>query len=111
MKAQLEVCWRNIKKRKDVQKLIHDKITKLEQVCSDITSYRIVVEKPQKHQESGRIFQVRLDICVPPGNDLVVKKDAGKGEMDEDLEFVIHRAFDTARRQLKKIVKKQRERS
>ena len=108
MKVPLEISYRDIQKTEEIEDLIHEKCAKLEQVCDCISSCRVAIEKPQEHQRTGNPYQVRLDITVPPGHELVVKREVGKGEMHEELTSVIRKVFSTARHKLKKLTEKQR---
>ena len=108
LRVPLEISYRNVQKTDDIEDLIYEKCAKLEQVCNYITSCRVAIEKPQEHQKSGNPYRVRLDITVPPGHELVVKREVGEGEMHEELTSVIRKVFNAARRKLKKLTEKQR---
>jgi len=108
LRVPLEISYRNVQKTDDIEDLIYEKCAKLEQVCNYITSCRVAIEKPQEHQKSGNPYRVRLDITVPPGHELVVKREVGEGEMHEGLTSVIRKVFNAARRKLKKLIEKQR---
>jgi cold shock CspA family protein/ribosome-associated translation inhibitor RaiA len=103
-----EISFRDVKKTPDIEDLINRKIAGLEKICRYMISCRVAVEQPQKHQERGNPYQVRVDITVPPSHELVSKELAGKGDMHDPLETVITRAFDGAERQLKKLTERQR---
>ncbi len=45
---------------------------------------------------------------VPPGHELVVKREPSKGDMHDPLPTVLRKAFDAARRQLQELVEQQR---
>jgi cold shock CspA family protein len=51
---------------------------------------------------------VRIDVTVPPEHELVVTRNSGEGDAHEQLVTVIRNAFAAMRRQLKKLVEKQR---
>ena len=108
MKVLLENTYRNVQKTEDIEDLICEKCAKLEQVCDYISSCRVAIEKPQEHQRTGNPYRLRLDITVPPGHEMVVKREVGKGEMHEELTAVIRKVFRAARRKLKKLTEKQR---
>jgi ribosome-associated translation inhibitor RaiA len=108
MKIPLEITYRNVQKDDSLETLIFEKSAKLEQVCGHIASCRIAIERPQRHQRSGSSYRVRLDITVPPSNELVVKREAGEGEMHEELSTVIRKVFGSARRKLRKYKEVQR---
>ncbi len=109
MQLPLEISYRNVNKTEALESLIHEKTEKLEQVCDYMTSCRVAVEEIQKHQRSGNPFRVRVDITVPPGHEIVAKKEPGEEEMHKQLPTVIRDTFDAARRQLQELVERQRE--
>jgi len=107
MQVPLEVTYRNVGKAAAVETLIEQKTAALEEVCNHITSCRIAVEKPHSHQRTGNPYRVRIDLRVPPGHEIVVKREPDEGAMHDSLDVVLRDAFDVARRQLKEIVQKQ----
>ncbi|MBD3401425.1 HPF/RaiA family ribosome-associated protein [candidate division GN15 bacterium] len=109
MQVPLELSFRDVAKSPDIEALIHEKVGKLEQVCDYITSCRVSVERPQRHQQSGNLHRVRIEVRVPPGHELVVTKEPGEADMHAPLSGVIRDAFDAARRRLKELVERQRD--
>jgi hypothetical protein len=67
----------------------------------------VVVERPQKRPEVGNPYRVRIDMTVPPGHEVVVKNEPGRGNTHDPLDVVIRDAFDTASRRLRKLVEVQ----
>ncbi len=108
MKVPLEIAFKGIQRSDEIETLIREGVAKLERVCSYIASCRVIVEKRQRHQEVGNPYRVRIDMTVPPGHELVVKREPSKGDMHDPLEIVVKRAFDAAVRQLRKLVELQR---
>lgn len=108
MQIPLQLSFKNVRRTPDVEELIHDKAAKLGKVCDYLSSCRVAVEKPQSHLHSGNPYRVRIDMTVSPGHELVVKNEAGRGNMHDPLDVVIRDAFDTASRRLRKLVAQQR---
>jgi cold shock CspA family protein/ribosome-associated translation inhibitor RaiA len=108
MQVPLNVTFRNVRKDAAIENLIQKQSAKLETVCDHIVSCRLAVEKPQEHQKSGNSFRVRIDVTVPPEHELVVIREAGEGDLHEQLSTVVRDAFGAMRRRLKKLVEKQR---
>jgi cold shock CspA family protein len=102
------MTFRNVRKNNAIEDLIQKQAAKLERVCDHIVGCRIAVEQPQEHQKSGNPFRVRIDVTVPPEHELVVIREAGEGDLHEQLPTVIRDAFGAMRRQLRKLVEKQR---
>lgn len=109
MQVPLEVTYRNVEKTPQIEELIARKMAKLEQVCNYITSCRISVERRQRPHRTGNPYFVRIDIRVPPGHELVVRRTSlARGGREEALPSVVRRAFDAGRRRLQELVEKQR---
>lgn len=109
MKVTPEITYRNVEKTDAIDSLVHEKIAKLEQVCSYINSCYIAIEKIHDRPRSGSPYRVRIDITVPPGHELVAESNPGEDTQYEPLNAVIRDAFDAARQQLIKLTKRQHE--
>ncbi|MFP4112758.1 MAG: HPF/RaiA family ribosome-associated protein [Spirochaetota bacterium] len=108
MEVPIEITFRNTEHSDTIHQLIRDEAARLERFHSRITSCHVAVERPQEHLSSGRDWRVRIDITVPRGNEIVVRREPGKGDMHEQLTTVIKDAFNAAERQLKDLHGKQR---
>jgi cold shock CspA family protein/ribosome-associated translation inhibitor RaiA len=107
MEIPLEITFREVDKSDDIERLIREKAAKLEKICDALISCRVAVESPHAHQQSGNPFEVRINLRVPPGHDLVVRRESNEGYLHERLPVVISDAFDAAFRRLKKLKEKQ----
>lgn len=94
----LQITSRNLDLTDAIKANIQEKVDKLDQYCSTITSCRIVVEAIPKRS----LYNVNVDIKVP-GNELVVKR-----EPNTDLYLAIRDSFDAAYRQLENYTQKHR---
>ena len=108
MQVPLEISFRGVQKTKDIENLICVKVAKLEQICSHIISCHVAVEMPQQHQKSGNPFRVRIDMRVPPGHELVIKRESSEGDMHDTLPKVLRKAFNVANRKLQELLELQR---
>jgi cold shock CspA family protein/ribosome-associated translation inhibitor RaiA len=108
MQVPLDITYRYVEKNDAVEELIRKKAAKLEQVCDYMISCRVAIEQDQKFQRSGSPFRVRIDMVVPPGHELVVKRESSGGDIHDKLPEVIRDAFNAARRQLQKLTERQR---
>ena len=69
-------------------------------VFSDkITSCRVVVDSPHRHQHQGKVFNVKVQLALP-GEDVVVDMERPDRQGHEDVYVVLRDAFDAAKRQL-----------
>ena len=109
MQVPLEISFHNMPSSQSAENVIRQKVSKLEKIHDHIISCRVVVDKPQEHRDSGNPYQVRIDIKVPPGHDIIVDRNIGDDTMHLDLDAVIRDAFDRAERQLKRLLEKQRQ--
>lgn len=108
MQGPMSISFKDVNKTPEIQKLIEKKIAKLEHFCNYLISCRVIVEQPQRHQEVGNAYRVRIDMKIPPAHELVVNEPSSQGDMHDPLHVVITKAFHKAERQLKQLVEKQR---
>lgn len=108
MQISPEVSYRNIRKRKETETLILKKISKLERICGHITSCHIAIEAPHRHRHNGNPFQVRISVNLPPGHELVVRRDSAEGDREESLPEVLRKSFAAMERRIKELLEKQR---
>lgn len=110
MEIPLQLSFRDIPpaRQSELEERVRTRAVKLERFCDHITSCRVAVERPNQHQESGNAFRVRIDITVPPGHEIVVRKEPGDNDLHSDLLTVVNGAFEAAERQLKELVERQR---
>jgi cold shock CspA family protein len=107
MDVPLELSFKGIKNTDPIEAVVREKVAKLERVCGHLNSCRVAIEKPQRHQDVGREYRVRIDMTVPPGHELVVKRESSKGDMHDPLDIVIRDAFNAAARRLEKLAAQQ----
>lgn len=108
MQEPLEISFRGVEKNKDMEDLIQKEIEKLERICDSIIRAHISVERPQKHQETGNPYRVRISISVPRNPELVAVQEPGEEDMHKPLHAVIKSTFKKSRRQLKKYMAKRK---
>jgi len=107
MRVPLEITFRDVPKTETIENLIQEKAAVLDRICDNLISCRVAVEKPHENQRVGNPFRVRITMRVPPGHELVVRRESTEGELSDRLPTVIRDAFDAARRRLKKLVDRQ----
>lgn len=98
MQIPLQITIHDMPHSEALEALIRDKVKKLDSLFAHVTSCRVVVEMPHRHQHQGKQFNVRIDLDVP-GNEIIVNRDH-----DEDVYVALRDAFDAARRQLEDYV-------
>jgi cold shock CspA family protein len=108
MRVPLEIACKGIAHTDEIDALIREEAGKLQRVCNYLMSCRVAVERRQRHQGIGNPYRVRINVTVPPGHELVVRREPSKGDMHDPLGIVIKRAFASAARRLHKLVQQQR---
>ncbi|MBD3334941.1 MAG: ribosome-associated translation inhibitor RaiA [Candidatus Eisenbacteria bacterium] len=111
MQIPIEISYRNIAKNSDLDGLIRERAEKLTRVCGSLVSCRVAVEKPQEQQDSGNPYRVRIDVRVPPGNELVVRKEPGQEKTQTDVRAVVNDAFDAMSRRLRDLNDRRQDRA
>jgi ribosomal subunit interface protein len=99
MQVPLEITFRGIPHSDAVEAKIREKTAKLEQLCDNIVSCKVVVEAEHHHQHQGNLFHVRIDLNVPQKH-IVVSRDHHDKQAHEDVYVALRDAFDAAKRQL-----------
>ncbi|NIR29669.1 MAG: HPF/RaiA family ribosome-associated protein [Gammaproteobacteria bacterium] len=107
MRAAFELSFRDMEPSPAIEQRVRKLATKLEDLCEDLTSCRVVVEAPHRHHRRGNLYHVRVDLTVP-GEELVASRDPAKRHRREDVYAAIRDAFDAARRQLQEYKDRQR---
>lgn len=107
MQVPLELTFRDVTKTEGIESLVHKKVDALHRVCDHLTSCRVAIEKPQRDQRTGSPFRVRIDVHVPPGHEIIAKREPGESDTHAPLDSVIRDTFDAAQRQLKRLVERQ----
>lgn len=125
MELPIQISYRNVEPSAAVTARIESEAAKLDTFFGRITSCRVVVEAPHRHQKQGERFHVRIALGVP-GTELVVNHEpsphaslsrdeeaALKKHLEihpehKDLYVVIRDAFGIARRQLQDYTKRLR---
>ncbi len=108
MQIPLEISYRDINKTEKLESLIKEKTNKLEKVCDHITSCHIAIERPQKYLNYGSSFRVRIDLRIPPGHEVVIKREPGNRNKNDSLYSIVRDSFEAARRKVQELCEIQR---
>jgi ribosomal subunit interface protein len=109
MTVGLEVTYRDVEKTETTERLIREKVDKLERLCDYISNISIVLEKAHERPKSGSPFRVRIDLTMPPSHALVASSNAEGSTRYIRIESSIRDAFQKMERQLKEITSRQRD--
>ncbi len=108
MQVPLELTFTGMEGDDRLRELVRDKARKLDQVCDDLISCRVAVEAGQSHRQTGRPFQVLIELRVPPGHDVAVNHRLSGSERHASVETALRQAFAVARRRLRDLCRRQR---
>lgn len=108
MQIPLQITLRHMETSEALEARIREKVAKLEQLCDQIISCRVLVEAAHHHHHKGYTYQVRLDIGVP-GKEIVVSRDHAKNHAHEDVYVALRDAFESAKRQLEGCIQKKKQ--
>ncbi|MGB0748516.1 MAG: ribosome hibernation-promoting factor, HPF/YfiA family [Magnetospiraceae bacterium] len=99
MQVPLQVTFHNVDHSSSLEDRIREKFQKLEKLYDQITSCRVVVERPHHAHSQGDLFDVRIDMAVP-GHEFIVKSEKGN-HADADVYIALRNAFEALQRQIK----------
>jgi len=102
MDLPLQVTARDIELTDAIKTEIAERAEKLDKFYDRIMRCKVMVECPKRHQNDGKLYNLRIVIKVP-GAELTVKR-----ELNKDLYVAIRDAFDAARRKLEDFAREQR---
>jgi ribosomal subunit interface protein len=107
MQLPLEIVFQNLGPSPAIEAEIRKRAKKLDRFHDRIMSCRVVVEAPHKHQHSGNLYRVLVDVTVP-GGELIANRSPDRNHSHEDVYVAIRDAFDAIRRQLEDHARRQR---
>lgn len=108
MKVPIELHLSDVPNPDRITRVVQEEAGKLDRFCRRLTSCRVAIERPQRHQDVGNPYRVRINMTVPHKHELVVKRDSSKGDMHDPLEVVVKDAFSAAARRLEKLSERQK---
>jgi cold shock CspA family protein len=108
MDVPIELSFKDVPKSDAVDELVREQADKLDDICKGMTSCRVSIEKRHQSQRQGHPYRVRIIARVPPGHELVVKRESSEGDMHVTLSTVIIDAFEALNRQCRELNERQR---
>lgn len=99
MQTQPEITFRGVDMSPALEANIRERIDHLEKFHPRITSCKVVIHAPHRHQQKGTIYQINVELIVP-GKDIAVSRETGNNHAHEDIQVAVRDAFDEARRLL-----------
>ena len=108
MQLPINISYRGVDKSEAIDQFVLEKAAHLEKFCDHINRCDIAIEQPNHAHQKGNPFRVRIDVTVPPGHELVADEQGIDNGAHAPLTKVIHDAFKTMERELRRLVDKQR---
>ncbi|MGH7403941.1 MAG: cold shock domain-containing protein [Candidatus Rokuibacteriota bacterium] len=108
MKTPVEITFRNTPRLDEIGAVVHRELAKLERYGLRLVSCRVAIEQPQRHQQDGNRYRVRLSIGAGLRKPIVVTREPRHSDMHEDLRTIVLGAFRAARRQLQSETERRR---
>lgn len=108
MKVPLQIAFHGVPSSPRIEDLVRERASKLERFCDHLSSCRVTLEKPHRSRGTAEHWQVRIDLTVPPGHELVVRRESTEQTSRDGLYGVVVDAFEAAKRRLEKLSARQR---
>ena len=99
MTIPVQITFRHMESSQAVETRVRELADHLGVFSDRITSSRVVVDSPHRHQHQGKVFNVKVQLMLP-GDDVVVDMERPQRDGHEDIYVVLRDAFDAAKRQL-----------
>lgn len=90
----VQITIRDLPASATLESHVRKRASKLKQFYDRISSCRIVLEHQKKHQNRGKLYNIRIDVTVP-GKELVTTRKS-----DSDIYIAIRDSFKAIERQL-----------
>jgi ribosomal subunit interface protein len=104
MQVAPEVIFKDIDRSAWVEGYVAERLEHLEKFSPDITRCHVTVSREQGSHRTGNCYSVLVEVRVPRGHDLAVRKQKEIRDMRTQLPAVINQAFGAIEKQLKKTV-------
>ncbi len=100
MQVPLQLTIRDVEHTDAIEQKLRQKAEKLNQYSDNIISCHVVVERTQSHKNTGKLYNVRINLTLP-GKELFVNHNE-----QEDLYVSIREAFDDMTRKVEEASRK-----
>ena len=99
MITPLAVVFNNMEPSQAVEERVREKVARIAKKFDRLTHVRVVIDAPHRHQQRGKIYQVKIDLGIPGRASLLVNKPS-EDHAHEDIYAALRDAFLAAERQL-----------
>ncbi len=108
MQLPVKISYRGLEKSDQIDNLVLDYAARLEKFCDHINRCDVAIEQTNHTRQKGNPYRCRIDVTVAPRHELVADEKQMDNGTHEALKKVIHDAFKTMERELRRVVEKQR---
>ncbi|HET6321348.1 MAG TPA: HPF/RaiA family ribosome-associated protein [Hyphomicrobium sp.] len=104
MKRDLQIAFKNVESSASLERLIRERVERLQRFHPNIIGARVVVEIPYRPSEAGKLpLGITAEIEVPGRAPVVAKGQQERREAKGDSTAVVNRVFEAVERQLSQI--------
>ena len=107
MQLPVKISYRGLEKSDQIDNLVFDYAARLERFCDHINRCDVAIEQTNHTHQKGNPYRW-IDVTVAPRHELVADERRTDNGTHEPLKKVIHDAFKTMERELRRVVEKQR---
>ncbi len=108
MQLPVKLSYRGLEKSDQIDNLVLDYAERLERFCDHINRCDVAIEQTNHNHHKGNPYRCRIDVTVAARHELVADERQMDNGTHEPLKKVIHDAFKTMERELRRVVEKQR---
>jgi ribosome-associated translation inhibitor RaiA len=108
MQLPVKISYRGLEKSDQIYNLVLDYSARLERFCDHINRCDVAIEQTNHNHNKGNPYRCLIDVTVAPRHELVADEKQMDNSTHEPLKKVIHDAFKTMERELRRVVEKQR---
>lgn len=107
MQSPMQITFHGADPSPTLRALVDREAAALERFHAHLTTGRVAIELPHHHHTKGNRWQVKVELAVPGGPDVVVTRES-RGRRGDDVYAAVRDAFDVARRQVQDRLHRQR---
>src|ERR1700681_3360922 len=108
MQLPVKITYRGLDKSDKIDDLVMTYAARLEKFCDHINRCDVAIEQTNHTHHKGNPFRWRIDVTVAREHALVADEKQMDNGSHEPMTKVIHDAFKTMERELRRVVEKQR---
>ena len=106
MQGQLEITFRGVAvPHVEIEEHIRNKLSKLDDLCGDITGCRVVIDQPHRTRRSGNNYVVRIFLTAR-GIDVVAGVDRNDEPEHLNVYAAINDSVEAVKRQLVELLRR-----